>query len=1139
MGNRKFDEYQKKAIEVLKNAVVSAGAGSGKTTVLSQRFLHLVQDLNYNVDEILTLTFTKKATVEMSSRIYKVLLQNAPEKAADFFKANIKTLDGYCNSVAKMGARFYGITPDFSQDSTINQRIQEMALPFILEHRDNLAVKALVQSDNIETKAHEIFVKPILENSTVAEPVDFKKAVEKQVESVTEAWKTYSSKAAYGFSAMQRALGDFEGNKNTAYVMNLEAFFENYGLPDAPELETEDILSSEVKKLSPFMQALESLSSSKLPGNMKGGEEFSEIHRELRDLFEKLNSVINYINTFPLLQSLIPLLEKFQEMVNDFKRRTGRLTFKDISNLALCTLKEHPEIRLIEKNKYKAIMIDEFQDNNSDQRDMLFLLAEKPERMEKSVPTVEELCPEKLFFVGDEKQSIYKFRGADVSVFRALSKDFSEGNLSMATNYRSRPALIGAFNTFFGGFPYPPDKEAKNTSPCVFFTERKDCSQVADYEAVYHEVTMSEDAEKVVHNGDVNTLFAPAIHFALYDCGQNEEYKGNSDYYTFEDAEAEWVAEKIQVLIKKGRKYSDIAILFRDYAYQPLYERTLLRHGIPYNTEVVTGFFNDGPVNDIFSVLRLCAYPDDTLSYANLLRSPFANLEIEEVNAILSMEQKPFEAESFDFLSAESSVRYAHLRDCFMNISSVCQFSSLTELVSKIWYEFGYHYETLWNNTVQMYSKLYDIIFELARKSEQESFSLASFVDSVETYKDQAEKLGEMDIPLEQVSGVHILTIHKSKGLEYPVVFICGTQKQSVRDANRGAVYASKEYGITINRPGASKENYFYNLISELNKDMAAAELRRLVYVAITRAKEEVYITNGKYEACDDSGKYIPGGTARPETVFQILLPVFEYFTQDDFKGIKPFDVEEIKPVLKNFEISDGRRPNTENAKLELIKNLEKSGAPDKSIVVETEYPEKKYLSPSKLHAEAEYYLPAGSALPEEIPFAEVNEIISRMPKFSYENFGTVAHAYMEAAVKNQKEAEYSAKELCGLDGKEEYIQKVKNICLQMQKAFVESETGKEVMASEWKKAEYEFRGKLDGKLVRGVIDLVYKNPDGTYTVLDYKTNQTLQPELYYEQLSCYRRIISNMLGLPLEKILCKLYYLRFSRVVDITANLQ
>ena len=161
------------------------------------------------------------------------------------------------------------------------------------------------------------------------------------------------------------------------------------------------------------------------------------------------------------------------------------------------------------------------------------------------------------------------------------------------------------------------------------------------------------------------------------------------------------------------------------------------------------------------------------------------------------------------------------------------------------------------------------------------------------------------------------------------------------------------------------------------------------------------------------------------------------------------------------------------------------------------------------------------------------------MPKFSYENFGTVAHAYMEAAVKNQKEAEYSAKELCGLDGKEEYIQKVKNICLQMQKAFVESEIGKEVMASEWKKAEYEFRGKLDGKLVRGVIDLVYKNPDGTYTVLDYKTNQTLQPELYYEQLSCYRRIISNMLGLPLEKILCKLYYLRFSRVVDITANLQ
>ena len=92
---RKIDNDQRAAIESVRNSVVSAGAGSGKTTVLSQRFLHLIQTNHYDADKILTLTFTKKATVEMSDRIYKVLRSEAPEQAAIFHKANIKTLDGY------------------------------------------------------------------------------------------------------------------------------------------------------------------------------------------------------------------------------------------------------------------------------------------------------------------------------------------------------------------------------------------------------------------------------------------------------------------------------------------------------------------------------------------------------------------------------------------------------------------------------------------------------------------------------------------------------------------------------------------------------------------------------------------------------------------------------------------------------------------------------------------------------------------------------------------------------------------------------------------------------------------------------------------------------------------------------------
>ena len=625
------------------------------------------------------------------------------------------------------------------------------------------------------------------------------------------------------------------------------------------------------------------------------------------------------------MKSLVPLLEEFQELANNLKRTSGCLTFKDIANLALCTLRDHPEIRQIEKQKYKAIMIDEFQDNNSEQRDMLFLLAENPERTAKGVPAVEELCPEKLFFVGDEKQSIYRFRGADVSVFRALSSDFKDGNLSMTTNYRSKPALIAAFNTIFGGFPYPPSNDEKNSvPPCVFYTERKNCENVPNYEAIYKEVTMSEAAKE-----EINTnakIFSPEIHFALYNTKKNEELKENTNFLTEEEAEAEWVALKISENIENGQNPDEIAVLFRNYSLQPLYERTFLRHGIPYNTEVVTGFFDDGPVNDIISFLRLCAYPDDTQPYAQLLRSPMANLSIEEINAILSFAQKPFQGDYSSFLSPESLERFEHLKSAYEKLKQNAENEPLTKLISEIWYDFGYRYETLWNPTVSMYGKMYDLLFELARKAENQNFSIAAFVDSVEKYKDKsnsldgkAEKLEGMDIPLEQSSGVHILTIHKSKGLEYDTVFICGTHKKGKNESNSKAVYCSKNFGISVNNPETEHQNYFYQLVDEENKKMQNAELRRLAYVALTRAKKEIFITNGKYSPAKDSSAFLPGAEKNPSSLFNVLEPVFDFYSQQETQNPLPFDTEEINPFPRSVQNSQ----TTQNQKLSFLTYLQ------------------------------------------------------------------------------------------------------------------------------------------------------------------------------------------------------------------------
>ncbi|MDY5633978.1 MAG: UvrD-helicase domain-containing protein, partial [Treponema porcinum] len=379
-GERTFDENQKKAITVSRNAVVSAGAGSGKTTVLAERFSYLVTEKHYNADQILTLTFTKKATVEMSDRIYKVLKKKAPEQAAQFFKANIKTLDSYCNSVAKTGAHLYGISPDFTQDDeTISEQVYNMALPFILEHRDNFAVKTLVKTDSFDKIAKELFVQPVLENSTISSPVDFDACIQKQHEEILCAWKENAAHADKTVNALLNSFNQFDGNKGTQTYKTLYDVLGNpESFPEVPPLYIEDIQKSDSAKIERYALFINRLEKLPLPRG-KGVEEIKDCLNELRAVSPVLISLVNYVSGFYITKELIPLLKEFQDKVNNLKRAGSILTFRDVSSLAMCILRDHPDLRKIEKEKYKAIMIDEFQDNNAMQRDMLFLLAERPE----------------------------------------------------------------------------------------------------------------------------------------------------------------------------------------------------------------------------------------------------------------------------------------------------------------------------------------------------------------------------------------------------------------------------------------------------------------------------------------------------------------------------------------------------------------------------------------------------------------------------------------------------------------------------------------------------------------------------------------------------------------------------------------
>lgn len=1169
---KELDPSQKASVTTSVNAVISAGAGSGKTSVLAQRFTYLVTQKKLKVDEILTLTFTKKATVEMYGRIYKALKEKDPSSVDEFYKAKIQTLDSYCASVVRMGAHLYGIKPDFSEnDDTIINEVSASALPFILKNRDNKAIRMLVETKDYAAIANELFVKPALYYSSIAHPIDYKAELDMQVQEVTDAWNNNVKQLPSMYDELKALFGDCPANKNTKFAVSLSACLANE-FPEPPVITAEDVTSGNVEPLEQFCTSISSFSSIKQTGaNGEAWSPIKDILNQFRSAYGTLVPLANYVYGYTTTEAIIPLIEKFQSQANDIKRNLGILTFKDTADLAVLMLREHPELRAIEKNKYKAILIDEFQDNNSTQRDMLFLLAERQDRMEKTIPAVSELCPDKLFFVGDEKQSIYRFRGADVSVFRSLKNSFPQGNIELETNYRSHPALIASFNTFFGGIPYPTAEKTEDENPAVFFREKGNAGNepIPNYEAVYRNVLVpkekAEAFKKVIAEEGIKKAYDPRVHFAFVAKDLSKENEDGEKLLNEEETEALWVARKIKSLIEgdeehKPVKPGDIALLFRSYSKQPTFERMLLQAGVPYNCEVIKGFFSDGPVNDLLSFLRLCIYPSDTMAYAVLLRSPFVNLNQQEIAAVLAVsDSELFSDEQKKELGEKASERFSHAADFFRKISTDAKTDSIAHTVSRLWYEFGYRYETLWNRKVEMYTTLYDRIFELARQADENSTGLASFVDGMRTYEDQDEKLDGMDIPLEHGDSVHLLTIFKSKGLEYPVVFICGADGRTQNDTNSEAVYFSSEYGVTINTPPVpslsdKKSNYFYEKIKAQESSMKCAELRRIVYVAMTRAIDELYITGKSNFDFSKGMQYVPGGM-NPGTIYTTLLPILHRYTDEDGNTANgPFSLEKIETVTRKeaYDSSEARtRANDPSAKISFIAETERLYG--STPVMQKDTVLSPYRSPSQLH-EPDDETTKFAAPVTDAPFKEINEIVESTrpikiaasaagndtalpdPKFLYSNFGTIAHAHLEAQIKGTK-PDISEREWLGLDGNNKKKEKVLEICEKMAYTFKESNLGKEAVSSSWHKAEYSFRSSVASYIIKGTIDLVFKNKDGSFTIVDYKTNQTIEPALYYSQLACYREAVSSMLGCDAKKIRCCLYYLRFGKAVDITGE--
>ena len=447
-------------------------------------------------------------------------------------------------------------------------------------------------------------------------------------------------------------------------------------------------------------------------------------------------------------------------------------------------------------------------------------------------------------------------------------------------------------------------------------------------------------------------------------------------------------------------------------------------------------------------------------------------------------------------------------------------------MITALWYDEGYRYILLTEPRYHRYLELYDYLFALAVKADAAGQSLSAFIDTLISYIHAEERVEDMEIPLEHGGdAVKIMTVHKSKGLEFPIVCIpdCGNAGKS--EKKEGLVFLHKDLGPVIHLPPETKDDPSANIFfEELRQEANAkhlAETKRLLYVAVTRAKVRLLMsgvqeTDGDIEELSETPRALeeirqqlvqPQKEENNRSFFQLLLPVLSgdincvHFTevlplsatavQHTAEDRQRFNLHETRALYrqaaeKNFPLAEPRViPATQFEKDRQWLHL--SEAPlamlQSKEAQSMEYSQTMAQSKTMKHTELNEHIKQGDNTGEK----DGDELSST-------EFGTLVHKAMEARFLDRP---------CTLPAK--YAREVEKLCT----AFLSSPLGQKASEASFRKTEYGFLTLYEGKLVIGQIDLLFEYEDTAY-IIDYKTDQKIYPEQHRRQLLIYKAAVEN-----------------------------
>ncbi|HWB23056.1 MAG TPA: UvrD-helicase domain-containing protein [Gaiellaceae bacterium] len=766
-GARVLNEQQLAAVEARGEVFVSAGAGTGKTSVLVERFVRAVCDDGLDVDSVLVITYTKKAAAELRSRIRAALVERGRhDLARDLDGAWISTIHGFCARLLRAHPFAAGIDPRFhdfddEQGAVVRGEAFESALATFCASHDPERLRLL---------------------------------------------------ATYGSSKLRRML---TGVYDTLRSAGRPPVLELGELADLDALRREFLEAAQVllddPKATPnhLDAARAALDLPALPerlidlGPLRAAGPRAASYEDARKRLEQ--AALEFVATRDkdLLQELLDL---YAAEYASAKERESVLDFDDLQLHARDLLRDDAQIREVEQLRFRTIMVDEFQDTNALQCELIDLLAGGPAK--------------DVFYVGDEFQSIYGFRHADVDVFRQR-RERSAQRLPLTQNYRSRPEVLAAVNHLFG----------------------------PEFGDVYQPLAASGEFPDPVFGHPVELLVTDKASYA--DTGEH-----------WRRAEARHIARRVRELVERGDATpAEIVLLFAAGTDAEWYEEELRREGLPTYRATGRGYFGQQQVVDMLRYLRLLHNRYDDEALVTVLASPFVGVSNDALVLIRRHAgRRPLftgiERSLPDALDDDDRRLILAFKQRYDRLVAASARLSLERLCEQVVSAHDYDLAVLaYPGGKRRYANLRKLM-RLARAYEElRGRDIEGFVAFI---RDQ-EALGTGQLEAvsqeEGADAVRLLTIHGAKGLEFKVVVVADAGRDTDRPPSADEILALSDgrFGFKVVHPTTREHRavFAYDAVREAGVQADREERFRLFYVAMTRAKERLIVSG----AIDNSTK--------------------------------------------------------------------------------------------------------------------------------------------------------------------------------------------------------------------------------------------------------------------------------------------